>query len=99
MPSFQIPPPHIHQLTDEYRWAVPVSPAPHIFIGCHVTDEYMWSVEVKTDNPYIHWGRAQTEEYNFIFVSSKTDEYNLNMFVGANEYEKKPTNECCFLVV
>jgi hypothetical protein len=28
-------PPYINQLTDEYRWAVPVSHVPHI------TDEYM----------------------------------------------------------
>jgi hypothetical protein len=35
---------------------------------------------------------AQTDEYNFIFVGFETDEYNLNIFVGIDEY-KKSVNE------
>jgi hypothetical protein len=35
---------------------------------------------------------TQTNEYNFIFIGFRTDEYNLNIFIGTDEL-KKMTNE------
>jgi hypothetical protein len=42
----------------------------------------------QTDDPYIHRYPIQTDEYNFIFVSFKTNKYNLNIFVDIDEYKK-----------
>jgi hypothetical protein len=39
----------------------------------HIIDEYMDLVKVKSDDPYIHRGVSQT------------DEYNLNTFVSTDE--------------
>jgi hypothetical protein len=43
---------------------------------CHVTDKYIGLVKVKPDGPYIR---------RFL---TQTDEYNLNIFVGTDEYKK-----------
>jgi hypothetical protein len=57
----------------------------------HVTDEYMGLVKVKLDDPYIHWFPYPVDENKVIFVGFKTDEYNLNIFFGTDEY--KSTDE------
>jgi hypothetical protein len=44
------------------------------------------SHKVKSDSPYILRLPAQTNEYNLTFVSFGTDEYNLNIFVGTDEF-------------
>jgi hypothetical protein len=31
---------------------------------------------------------AQTDEYDFIFIGFETDEYNLNIFIGTDEFKK-----------
>jgi hypothetical protein len=79
-------PAYIHWLTDEHRRAHNGSPAPQPLNICHVIDEYMGLVKVKPDDLYVHQFSAQTDEYNFIFIIFGTDEYNLNIFVGTNEY-------------
>jgi hypothetical protein len=58
----------------------------------------MGPVKVKLDGPYIHRCPTQTDKYNFILVDFETDEYNLNIFVGTDEY-KKLKNECHLHVV
>jgi hypothetical protein len=58
----------------------------------------MGPVKVKPNSSYIRRCPIQTDEYNFIFVGFETNEYNLNIFVGTNEY-KKPMNEYYFSVV
>jgi hypothetical protein len=45
----------------------------------------MGPVEVKQDDPYIRRCPTLTD---FIFIGSATDEYNLNIFVGIDEFEK-----------
>jgi hypothetical protein len=57
----------------------------------HVTDEYMGLVKVKPDDPYIHRFPYPVDENKVIFVSFKTDKYNLNIFLDTDEY--KCTNE------
>jgi hypothetical protein len=47
----------------------------------------MRPVKVKPDDPYIRWFPYPTDEYKIIFVGFKTDEYNLNIFIGTNEYK------------
>jgi hypothetical protein len=54
---------------------------------CHITNEYMGSVKVKPDDTYIRRFPSQTDEYKVIFVDFKTDEYNLNIFVGTDEFK------------
>jgi hypothetical protein len=93
----------IRRLTDKYRQAVPVSPAPPIFIGedtsqtniGHVYLSMMWlhgriygADQSQIGRPIYLLVLAQTDEYNFIFVGFETDEYNLNIFVGIDEYKK-----------
>jgi hypothetical protein len=51
---------------------VTVGLRPHI---CDVTDEYMEPATVKSDNPCIRR------------FESLTDDYNLNIFVGNDEYK------------
>jgi hypothetical protein len=77
-------------------------PNPPIFVGiggsylsaqrplyiCGQTDEYSWPVKVKWDDPYIHQFPYPTDEYYFICVGFKTDEYNLNIFIGTDGYKK-----------
>jgi hypothetical protein len=36
---------------------------------------------------------AQTDEYDFIFVGSETDEYNFNIFVGTDELKNRWMND------
>jgi hypothetical protein len=45
----------------------------------------MGPVIVKSSGPYIHRCLAQTDEYNLISVGFRTDEYNLNIFIGTDE--------------
>jgi hypothetical protein len=52
----------------------------------HVTDEYMGSFKVKPDGPYICRFLAQTDKYNVLCIGFKTDKYNLNIYVGTDEY-------------
>jgi hypothetical protein len=95
-------PAYIRWLTNEYRWACNDSPAPHIFVSgatsptniCHVYSSVTWLhwwiyglVKVKLDETYIHRCLAQTDEYDFIFVGSRTDEYNLNIFVDTDKFK------------
>jgi hypothetical protein len=60
----------------------------HIFVGCHVTVEYMGPVKVILDDPYICRFLAQTDEYNITFIDPETDEYNLNIFIGVDEFKR-----------
>jgi hypothetical protein len=41
----------------------------------------MGPVKVKPDDPY------RTDEYKVIFIGFKIDEYNLNIFIGTDEYK------------
>jgi hypothetical protein len=45
-------------------------------------------VKVKPDGPYIRRWPAQTDEYKLIFVGFETDKYNLNIFIGTDEFKK-----------
>jgi hypothetical protein len=45
----------------------------------------MGPVKIKSDSPYIHRFPVKIDEYKFIFVGF--DEYNLNMFIGTNEFK------------
>jgi hypothetical protein len=82
-------PAYIHQLTDEYRRARTVGLVPLIFVGDATSlmnvggliDEYMGLIKVKSDDPYICWCPIKTNEYKFIFINFRTDEYNLNIFI------------------
>jgi hypothetical protein len=47
----------------------------------------MRSVKVKPDDPYIRWFPVKTDEYKFIFIDFRTDEYNLNIFIGTNKFK------------
>jgi hypothetical protein len=51
-------------------------------------NEYMGPAKVKLDGPYIYRLLAQTDEYNFIFINFRTDRYNLNIFIGTDEFKK-----------
>jgi hypothetical protein len=51
-----------------------------------VVNEYMGSVKVKLDGSYIHRFLAQTNKYNITFVDPETNECNLNIFVGTDEW-------------
>jgi hypothetical protein len=42
---------------------------------CPITDEYMEPVPVNPDDPYIHQ------------FQDPTDEYNLNIFIGTDEFK------------
>jgi hypothetical protein len=57
----------------------------------------MGSAKVKLDGPYIHQCLVQTDEYNFIFIDFGTDEYNLNIFVGTDEFLKTRLMNVVFL--
>jgi hypothetical protein len=48
----------------------------------------MGPVTVKLNGPYIRRFPAQTDKYKFIFIGFGTDEYNLNIFVGTDEFKK-----------
>jgi DNA/RNA endonuclease YhcR with UshA esterase domain len=80
---------YICRLTDEYKWAVPVSGEPTNIRG--QTDEYRGSVKVKQDDPYIRRFPNSTGEYKVIFIGLKTDEYNLNIFISTDKF--KTTDE------
>jgi hypothetical protein len=47
----------------------------------------MGPVKVKSDGPYIRLYPIKIDKYKFIFVSFKTDEYNLNIFVGTDKFK------------
>jgi hypothetical protein len=47
----------------------------------------MGAVKVKLDDPYIHRCLASTDEYNFILIDLGTNEYNLHIFIGTNEFK------------
>jgi hypothetical protein len=55
----------------------------------------MGPATVNPDDPYIRRFRDPTNEYKVIFVDFKTDEYNLNIFVGTDEF-KIPDEETSF---
>jgi hypothetical protein len=57
------------------------------------TDEYMCPVKIKPNNPYIRRFLTQINEYNLIFVSFKTDKYNLNIFIGTDKFKKRWIND------
>jgi hypothetical protein len=47
----------------------------------------MGPVKVKPDGSYIRWFPVKTDEYKFIFIGLETGEYNLNTFIGINEFK------------
>jgi hypothetical protein len=53
----------------------------------------MGPVKVKPHDLFIRRCLTQTNEYNFILVSFGTDEYNLHIFIGTDEFYKKLMNE------
>jgi hypothetical protein len=44
-------------------------------------------VKVKLDNPYIRRFPYPTDKYKVISINLKINEYNLNTFVGINEFK------------
>jgi hypothetical protein len=66
-----------------------------ITAALRLTDEYMpchrqiyGAGQSKPDDPYIHQFLTQTDEYNITLVGPETDECNLNIFVGTDEFKK-----------
>jgi hypothetical protein len=53
----------------------------HVSLHLHV------SHLLKLDGPYIHRCLVKTDEYKFIFIGFGTDEYNLNIFIGTDEFK------------
>jgi hypothetical protein len=51
-----------------------------------------WAYTLRPAPPYIRRFLIKTVEYKFIFVSFRINEYNLNIFVGTDEF-KTLTNE------
>jgi hypothetical protein len=50
-------------------------------------DEYRWACTVRPAPPYTCRFSVKTNEYKFIFIGFETDEYNLNIFIGTNEFK------------
>jgi hypothetical protein len=48
----------------------------------------MGPVKVKLDGSYIRRCLTQTDEYKFIFINFRIVEYNLNIFIGTDEFKK-----------
>jgi hypothetical protein len=48
----------------------------------------MGLVKVKADGPHIRRCLNYTGKYNFIFINFGTNKYNLNIFVGIDEFKK-----------
>jgi hypothetical protein len=48
----------------------------------------MGPVKVIPDDPYICQFLAQTDEYNITFIDPETDKYNLNIFIGVDEFKR-----------
>jgi hypothetical protein len=44
-------------------------------------------VKVKPDDPYIRRFESLTGEYKIIFIGFKTHKYNLNIFIGTDEFK------------
>jgi hypothetical protein len=51
-----------------------------------LTDEYRRARTIRLAPAYIHRFSVNTNEYKFIFVGFRTDEYNLNIFISTNKY-------------
>jgi hypothetical protein len=51
-----------------------------------------WAYTLRPVPPYIGRFLIKTDEYKFIFVGFRINEYNLNIFVGTDEF-KTLTNE------
>jgi hypothetical protein len=52
-----------------------------------LTDEYRWVHTVRPAPLYIHRFSVKIDEYKFIFIDFRTDEYNLNIFGGTDEFK------------
>jgi hypothetical protein len=46
----------------------------------------MKPVKVKPNDPYIYRFSYPTDKYKIIFINFKTDVYNLNVFIGIDEF-------------
>jgi hypothetical protein len=55
----------------------------------------MEPVKVNPDNPYICRFHSLIDKYKVIFVGFKTNKYNLNIFIGTDEF--KNTDELCVM--
>jgi hypothetical protein len=49
--------------------------------------KYRWAHTIISAPPYICRFSLKTDEYKFIFVGFGTGEYNLNIFVGTDEFK------------
>jgi hypothetical protein len=52
-----------------------------------LTDEYRRAHTIKLDDPYIHRFQLLTNKYKVIFIGFKTGDYNLNIFIGTDEFK------------
>jgi hypothetical protein len=52
-----------------------------------LTNEYRRACTVRPVPPYFCRFPVKTNEYKFIFIGFGTDEYNLNIFVGTDEFK------------